>query len=100
MDYINRLDNFDGPEIALVALSDEYSMFEEALAIYKKFDMNVEAVDVLLQKIGNVVRAHEFAERTNLPEVWSRLATAYTHMGQTGEAIDSFIKANDSTMYM
>jgi clathrin heavy chain len=51
MDYINRLDNYDGPDIALVALSDEYCMYEEAFTIYKKFDMSVEAVDVLLNKI-------------------------------------------------
>lgn len=57
MDYINRLDNYDGPDIALVALSDEYCMYEEALAIYKKFDMNTEAIDVLLSKINSVPRA-------------------------------------------
>ena len=100
MDYINRLDNYDGPDIALVALSDEYCMYEEAFAIYKKFDMNTEAIDVLLSKINSVPRAQEFAERTNIPEVWSRLASTYTYSGMTVEAIECFIKANDSTMYM
>ena len=57
MDYINRLENYDGPDIALVALSDEYCMYEEAFTIYKKFDMSVEAVDVLLNRIQNVNRA-------------------------------------------
>jgi clathrin heavy chain len=37
MDYINRLDNFDGKEIAKIALRDEYALFEEAFAIYVKF---------------------------------------------------------------
>lgn len=77
MDYINRLDNFDGPEIADYALSDEFKMYEEALAIYKKFDLNTEAIDVLLNRINNVARAHEFAEKVNLPEVWSRMALSY-----------------------
>jgi len=74
MDYINRLDNFDGPDIALVALSDEYGMYEEAFAIYKKFDMSVEAVDVLLNKLHNIPRAHEFADKINLSDVWTKMA--------------------------
>lgn len=28
MDYINRLDNYDGPEIAKIALEPKYSLFE------------------------------------------------------------------------
>ena len=36
MEYINRLDNFDGPEIAKIAISDQYGMYEEGLLyIYK-----------------------------------------------------------------
>jgi len=34
MDYIKRLDNYDGPAIATIAV--EYGLFEEALEIYKK----------------------------------------------------------------
>ena len=44
MDYINRLDNFDGKEIAKIALRDEYQLFEEAFTIYKKFAHHLEAV--------------------------------------------------------
>lgn len=65
LDYVNRLDNFDGPYIANLALSDEYRLYEEALAIYKKVNLNVEAVDVLLNHIQSVPRAHEFADKVN-----------------------------------
>lgn len=81
MDYINRLDNFDGPDIAEYTLKDEFKLYEEGLAIYKKFDLNVEAIDVLLNKIKNPARAHEFADKVNLPEVWSRLAQSYLNLG-------------------
>ena len=38
MEYINRLDNFDGPEIAKkIAISDQYGMYEEGFVIYTKF---------------------------------------------------------------
>lgn len=48
MDYINRLDNYDGHEIAKIALGDDYQLFEEAFVIYKKTDQNGSAMDVLL----------------------------------------------------
>merc|ERR1719316_813969 len=51
MDYINRLDNYDGPEIAKIALGEPYKLFEEAFLIYKKSDMNSEAMDTLLTNI-------------------------------------------------
>ena len=37
MEYINRLDNFDGPDIAKIAASEQNGLYEEALTIYIKF---------------------------------------------------------------
>ena len=34
MEYINRLDNYDAPDIANIAITNE--LYEEAFAIYKK----------------------------------------------------------------
>ena len=59
MEYINRLDNFDGPEIAKIAISDQYGMYEEGFVIYTKFakaaakpdeatELNVLAMGVLV----------------------------------------------------
>ena len=36
MDYILKLDNYDAPDIANIAVGSE--LFEEAFAIYKKYD--------------------------------------------------------------
>lgn len=44
MDYVNRLDNYDAPDIANIAISNE--LFEEAFAIFKKFDVNTSAIQV------------------------------------------------------
>lgn len=46
MEYINRLDNYDAPDIANIAISNE--LFEEAFAIFKKFDVNTSAIQVKL----------------------------------------------------
>uniref|UniRef100_A0A7S1G8A3 Clathrin heavy chain n=2 Tax=Bicosoecida sp. CB-2014 TaxID=1486930 RepID=A0A7S1G8A3_9STRA len=99
MKYIERLDNFDGPEIAKIAVREEYQLFEEAFAIYKKFDNHVEAAGVLIDHIGDLARALEFANRVDDPEVWSRLARAQLTAGEVKAAIDSFIKANDAAAY-
>jgi len=100
MDYINRLDNFDGGELAEIALDDKYQLYEEALAIYKKCGDNEKAADVLINKISNSQAALEFAEKINTPEVWSKVGIAQLDEGLVVEAIDSFCKAGDASQYM
>ncbi|RWS16792.1 Clathrin heavy chain 1-like protein [Dinothrombium tinctorium] len=98
MEYINRLDNYDAPDIANIAIGSD--LFEEAFAIFKKFDVNTSAIQVLIEHIKNLDRAYEFAERCNEPNVWSSLARAQLAEGLVKEAIDSFIKAGDPSAYM
>jgi clathrin heavy chain len=99
MDYINRLDNYDGKELAKIALQDEYQLYDEALAIFKKTEDHVSAVEVLLEHIKNLDQAAEFAEKINNPEVWSKLGNALLNEDRVREAIDSFVKAKDSNLY-
>ena len=55
MEYINRLDNYDAPDIANIAISSE--LYEEAFAIFKKFDVNTSAIQVLIvQKFSSCPR--------------------------------------------
>jgi len=98
MEYINRLDNYDAPDIANLAIGSE--LYEEAFAIFKKFDVNTSAIQVLVENIKNLDRAYEFAERCNEPSVWSQLAKAQLSSGMVKEAIDSFVKADDPSTYM
>jgi len=49
MEYINRLDNYDAPDIANIAITNE--LFEEAFAIFKKFEVNTSAIQVRRQRI-------------------------------------------------
>lgn len=120
MEYINRLDNYDAPDIANIAISNQ--LYEEAFAIFKKFDVNASAIQVnqqyififrfllnrycfiafqvLIENVNNLDRAYEFAERCNEPAVWSQLAKAQLQQGLVKEAIDSFIKADDPSAYL
>ena len=99
MDYVNRLENYEGEEVIKYALSPEFKLYEEALVVLKKMKKPVESVNVLLNDIGSVERAAEFAEKTNLPEVWSVLGKFYLDKEMFGEAVDSFIKAKDATYF-
>lgn len=98
MEYINRLDNYDAPDIANIAINNQ--LYEEAFAIFKKFDVNTSAIQVLIDNVNNLDRAYEFAERCNEPAVWSQLAKAQLKQGLVKEAIDSFIKADDPSAYI
>jgi clathrin heavy chain len=97
MDYIARLDNFDGLDIANIALDTE--LYEEAFAAFKKFQLNAEAISVLLDHMHNIERAFEFAERVNDVRVFRLLAKAQLEAGMVKEAIDSFIKADNHEYY-
>ena len=52
-------------------------MNEEALEIYKKFGLNCEAFNVILNNINDIVRAAEYAEIIKKPEVWTLLGHSY-----------------------
>ncbi len=84
IEYINRLNNYDAPNIANTAITSE--LYEEAFAIFKKFKDNVSAILVLIVHIKNLDRAYEFAVRCNQRAVWALLMM---------KAIDSFIKADE-----
>ncbi|TRY70577.1 hypothetical protein TCAL_08726 [Tigriopus californicus] len=98
MEYIDRLDNYDAPDIANIAIQSQ--LYEEAFAIFKKFEVNTSAVQVLIENVNNLDRAYEFAERCNEPAVWTQLGKAQLKENMVKEAIDSFIKANDPSDYM
>ncbi|ORY97188.1 hypothetical protein BCR43DRAFT_489386 [Syncephalastrum racemosum] len=98
MSYVERLDHFDASDVAEVCVGE--GLFEEAFAIYKKHNMNADAVDIVLTKVDDVDRAREFAERCEQPEVWSKVAKAQLEHMQVKNAIDSYIRANDTSNYM
>ncbi|KAH0933989.1 hypothetical protein HID58_011106 [Brassica napus] len=98
MDYINRLDNFDGPAVGEVAV--EAQLYEEAFAIFKKFNLNVQAVDVLLDNVKSIERSVEFAFRVEEDSVWSQVAKAQLREGLVSDAIESFIRAEDATHFL
>ncbi len=75
MDYINRLDNYDAVDIAKIAL--EQGLYEEVLVIYRKQGLHSEALDILIERIGDLSRAEDYAEKVNQPDVWSKLGYTY-----------------------
>lgn len=97
MEYISRLNNYDAPKIAERCV--EYNLYEEALYIYKRDKDDVNSVKVLLDYIHSIERAYEYAERVNVPQIWSMVAAAQLAEGDIPAAIDSYIKAKDCSNY-
>lgn len=96
-DYVYRLDNFDGPAVAEKAI--EFSLYEEAFEIYKKFGKKVNAIQVLLVHLADLDRAHEYANKVDEGPVWSELGHAYLAAGQVPDAIAAYIRSNDTSKY-
>ncbi|KAF8543541.1 armadillo-type protein [Trichophaea hybrida] len=97
MDYINRLSNYDGPDIANICI--ENGLFEEALEVYKKSNSHSEAINVLIEHIVSIDRAYAYADRVDLPEVWSRLGKAQIDGLRITDGIESYIRAEDPSNY-
>lgn len=98
-EYVNRLDNYDAPELADYALR-QHNLYEEAFLIYKKAGCHEQAIEVLLNNSSDLERAQEFAERVATPEVWSKLGEAQLRNFNVSGAIDSYIKAEDTNNYL
>lgn len=93
LEYITKLDNYDAPDIANIAI--ENGLFEEAFTIYKKFDLHEYAIGVLLNNFNDPIRAYEYAERCNESMVWSLLARYQLNHNKVNESLNSYIKAGD-----
>jgi len=81
------------------AQDDQYQLYEEAFLIYKKYNMHIEAITVLLYKMDEIKKAQDYVEKCNTPDVWFLLGQAYLDKKQAKEAIDCFMKAKNPKMY-
>lgn len=95
--YIQNLDNYSPEDIAQQCI--EVGMYEEAFLIYKKANMHLDAVTVLVDHIVSLDRAQEYAEQVDLPEVWSKVAKAQLDGLRVTDAIESYIRAQDPSNY-
>lgn len=97
MEYVRRLDNYDGPDVAPSCIGA--GLFEEAYTIYYKFEKFDDALDVLLDHIKDFDRAQEFAIRMDRPDVWLRLGIVQLENGLVAEGVRSLIKAKDISQH-
>ncbi|KAI0999286.1 putative clathrin heavy chain [Podosphaera aphanis] len=97
MDYINRLDAYNAPDIADICIN--VGLFEEAFEVYKKINDHKSAANVLVEHVVSIDRAQEYAERVDLPEVWSRIAKAQLDGLRISDSISSYIRAEDPSNF-
>ncbi|KAI5306569.1 hypothetical protein KEM55_008568, partial [Ascosphaera atra] len=97
MHYIQELNEYNADEIASMCLA--VGLHEEAFEIYKKVENHTAAVNVLVDYIVSIDRAQEYAERVELPEVWSRVAKAQLDGLRVSDSIQSYIRADDPSNY-
>eukprot|EP01103_Thecamoeba_quadrilineata_P002480 TRINITY_DN12433_c0_g1_i1.p1 TRINITY_DN12433_c0_g1~~TRINITY_DN12433_c0_g1_i1.p1 ORF type:complete len:1676 (-),score=402.97 TRINITY_DN12433_c0_g1_i1:60-5087(-) len=98
MGYIQKLDGYDSLDIAEIAIKS--NLFEEAFEMHRKYKHHVQAIQVLVDNIKDIDRAHEFAKQVNLPEVYSILAKAQLDEKLIKESINSYLKANDPENFL
>jgi len=57
------------------------------------------ALDILIEKIEDLQRAEDYAEKVNQPEVWSKLGYTYLSNMKVTYAMEAFMKCKDHTYY-
>ncbi|PSK55155.1 hypothetical protein B9Z65_2544 [Elsinoe australis] len=95
--YIQNLNAYSAEDIAQQCI--EVGMYEEAFLIYKKDGNHLAASNVLVEHVVSIDRAQEYAEQVEIPEVWSRVGKAQLDGLRVGDAIESYIRANDPSNY-
>ena len=98
MGYIHNLTNYTPEDIASQCI--ELGMYEEAFEIYKKDNNHVQASSVLIDHIVSIDRAQEYADRVDLPEVWSKVAKAQLDGLRVSDSIESYIRAQDPSNFL
>lgn len=98
MEYVRRLDNYDGEDIAQVAVGE--GLLDEAFAIHQKFEQHPQAVAVLLDHMKDFPRAEEYALKVDTSDVWSVLGVKQLEAGKMAAGVNSLIKAKDPAPYM
>lgn len=98
MNYVQTLENYSPEDIsaALIPLG----MYDEAFEIFKRHDDHVSAVNVLVDNIVSIDRAVEYADRVDLPEVWSKVGKAQLDGLRVTDGIDSYIRAQDPSNFL
>lgn len=97
MEYIHTLSAYNAEEIANTCIS--VGLFEEAFEIYKKENNHTAATNILVDHIVSIDRAQEYAEKVELPEVWSKVAKAQLDGVRVTDSIESYIRAQDPSNY-
>lgn len=98
MEYIRRLDNYDGEDVAQVAIGEE--LFEEAFAIHQKFEQHAQAIVVLLDHMKDFDRAEDYALKVESRDVWSSLGVKQLEAGRMASGVNSLLRAKDPAPYM
>lgn len=96
-DYVSRLNEYD--PVVIPAMLVENAFFEEAFIAYAKFKNNVAAMEVLVDRIGDLERAKTFAKKVDEPDVWCTLANAQIRSGAIKDGVDAYIKADQPSAY-
>ncbi|KAF2405615.1 clathrin heavy chain [Trichodelitschia bisporula] len=97
MGYIHQLSGYDPEDIAAACI--ELGMYDEAFEIFKKENNHLAAASVLVDHIVSIDRAQEYADRVDLPEVWSKVAKAQLDGLRVSDSIDSYLRAGDPSNF-
>lgn len=97
MHFIITFQCYNYIDIATIAIRNHFHA--EAFAMLKKVSDKIAAIQVLIENEPGLSYAYQFAEYCQTAAVWSILGNAQLDSNLVNEAIESYIKAKDSSAY-
>ncbi|EAX82133.1 Clathrin and VPS domain-containing protein, partial [Trichomonas vaginalis G3] len=97
MNYVQRLNHYTWEKIAEKLI--DFQLYDETIAVYKKYEQPVLAVKVMLDNKGDLQGAADWAAHCDDPNVWGEVARAQLAAGEVVNSIESFIKSKDTKEY-
>ena len=91
--YLSSLNYLNSSVLAKFTMENE--LYEEAFVIYEKFNVNESAIDVLVNYIQDLDRAHSFAESCADPNVYFIFANGLLNQKFLVDAINAYILADN-----
>ena len=85
IDYVTRLEHFDGEEVALVL--ERRGLYEEAFVVLDNFNCYGEAGRVLVERVGDLERGRRYAEKCDERDVWELVGRSLLNKGELNAVV-------------
>ena len=93
MKYVTQFNDYTSDKISQLLI--ESNLFDEAIAVYKKFGQNIEAVRIMINNKNDIKQAADFARICDDPNIWDLVNKAQKNSNTKTPSVVDPLKIHD-----